>query len=75
MKKNRRDFIKFTGMGGIGLAGMSLIPACALGQVNKRKLNKITVDYAETKLEDGKVISTPFWRVDSGKESQAPMDR
>lgn len=33
-----------------------------------QNINKVTVDHAVATMEDGRVISTPFWRVDSGKD-------
>jgi predicted deacylase len=68
MKKNRRDFVKQTGLAGIGLAGSGFLKACATGQDGKKIINRVVVDNAVATLEDGRVISTPFWRVDSGKE-------
>ncbi len=68
MKNNRRDFLKLAGMAGIGLAGSKITTAFVLNPNTKRKPNKVTVDYAVATLEDGRIISTPFWRVDSEKD-------
>lgn len=67
MKHNRRDFLKITGIAGIGLASGGIVQAFAFDRDNKRTRNKVTVDNAVATLEDGRVITTPFWRVDSGK--------
>ena len=55
-------------MAGIGLAGSNITTAFVFEPDTKRKPNKVTVDYAVATLEDGRVISTPFWRIDSGKD-------
>lgn len=55
-------------MAGIGLAGSNITTAFIFEPDTKRKPNKVTVDYALATLEDGRVISTPFWRVESGKD-------
>jgi len=68
MKQNRRDFLKLTGLAGIGLAGTSIMSVNAFGRDNKSKHNQVVVDHAVATLVDGKVVSIPFWRVDSGKD-------
>lgn len=68
MKQNRRDFLKRTSMAGIGMASASIVTKYAFGQGSKRQPNKVIVDHAVATLGDGRVVSTPFWRVDSGKE-------
>ena len=39
MKNNRRDFLKLTGMAGIGLAGASIVPSYASATAEKPKDN------------------------------------
>ena len=68
MKQNRRKFIKSTGIAGIGLVGLKSLPVTGLIRTTKGRSNKVIVDHAIAILEDGRVISTPFWRVDSGKD-------
>jgi len=68
MKKTRRDFVKQTGLAGISLAGSGIIGACSGGSSGRKIVNKVVVDNAVTTLGDGRIITTPFWRVDSGKD-------
>jgi uncharacterized protein len=68
MKKNRREFLKLTGMAGISLAGAGILRACTSYRGSQRQLNKVEIDHAYATLEDGSVLSTPFWRVDSGRD-------
>ncbi len=68
MKSNRRDFLKLTAMTGIGLANAGFMPVFVFNQKSKRTTNKVIVDNAVAKLQDGRVVSTPFWRVESGVE-------
>jgi len=37
MDNNRRNFLKYTGLAGLGLAGQSVLPGCAQGQSGKAK--------------------------------------
>jgi uncharacterized protein len=67
MIHNRRDFIRQTCYAGIGLAGITIIPASAFSQ-EKKKNNKESVENAVAALEDGTQISIPFWRVESGRD-------
>lgn len=53
-------------MTGIGLANGGIIPALNLNQKSRRSHNKLVIDKTEAKLQDGRVVSTPFWRVESG---------
>ena len=39
MKNNRRDFLKLTGLAGIGLAGAGIVPGCAATKSDKGKSN------------------------------------
>jgi hypothetical protein len=39
MKNNRRDFLKLTGLAGIGLAGAGMVPGCAATKNSKSKSN------------------------------------
>jgi len=68
MKKDRREFLKLTSKAGIGFASANILRSCASDQNNKRIINKVIVDNAVATLEDGRVVSTPFWRIDSGKD-------
>jgi len=68
IKSKRRDFLKLTGTAGIGLAGAGIMPAWALNQDNKRRPNKVTVEHARATLEDGSVLATPYWRIESGRD-------
>lgn len=68
MKNTRRDFLKLTGMVGIGLAGGDIMHASANKTKSKRKYNKVLVDHVLVTLEDGSLLATPFWLVDSGKD-------
>ena len=65
MKKNRRDFLKLTGMAGISLAGNGLLRAASYQDA---KTSKVNVDNAIARLENGSGISIPFWRVESGRD-------
>jgi predicted deacylase len=68
-KRKRREFLKLAGMAGIGLSSAGILQAYSPDCVETgRKLNKVKVDKAVATLEDGTVLATPFWRVDSGKE-------
>ena len=69
MNSNRRCFLKLAGMAGIGLTGSKVGNAFAAGQGIASGTNKVTVDYAVATLEDGSMLSTPFWRVEGGKEA------
>lgn len=68
MKKNRRDFVKITGLAGMGLAGTGILNACTAERSGNKKINKVIVDHVITKLEDGTEVPTPFWCVSSGKD-------
>src|SRR5690606_22021242 len=68
MINNRRRFLKLTGMAGFGLAGIQRFPLYASEKLYKGKLNKIILDSFLTTLEDGQVLSTPFWRIETGME-------
>jgi uncharacterized protein len=68
MKKNRREFLKLTGMAGIGLAGAGILRARGSDRDSKRQLNKVIVDHAVAPLEDGSIVNIPFWRVESGRD-------
>lgn len=68
MKKNRREFIKLSGVAGIGLVSAGMLQKHAYAQDKKQKLNEVKIGYATTTLEDGRETSTPFWHVNSGKE-------
>ncbi len=71
MKKNRRDFLRLSSIAGIGLAGARIIPTYASTPSSNRRFKKVVLDYAKTTLEDGSVVSTPFWRIDSGNKGPA----
>lgn len=68
MKQNRRDFLKRTGMAGIGIASAGIVTTNGFGKGGIRHTNRVIVDHAVATLEDGRVVSTPFWRVESGKD-------
>lgn len=70
MKYNRRSFLKLTSMTSIGLIASDIIsaPAYIPSPNIKQKKNKVTINYADATLEDGRIISIPFWRVDSGRD-------
>ena len=68
MTPNRRCFLKLASMAGIGLANSDVGKAFGHGQDEASGTNKVTVDYAVATLEDGSMLSTPFWRVESGRE-------
>jgi predicted dehydrogenase len=40
LKNSRRDFLKFTGLAGIGLVGVNIIPACVSGENAKGEANR-----------------------------------
>jgi len=65
MKKSRRGLLKLTG---IGVAGTEIWQPFTIIQGKTSKNNRAIVDSAVATLEDGSVISIPFWRVDSGKD-------
>ena len=71
MRNSRRNFIKYTALTGIGLAGWNILKANASRQFNQNQINKAKLDFAIATLGDGSVLSTPFWRVDSKKEGPA----
>jgi len=60
--------LKLTGMASIGLSSTSLTESSASDLYQKQKLSEVKIDYAIATLEDGRVISIPFWQVDSGKD-------
>jgi predicted deacylase len=64
MKKTRREFLKITGMFSAG------IPYIALSGTRTESIrnNRVIVNHAVARLEDGRVISIPFWRIDSGSD-------
>jgi predicted deacylase len=64
MRKTRREFLKITGKFS---AGIPLIALSGKGSENVRN-NKAIVDHAVARLDDGRLISVPFWRIDSGYE-------
>ena len=68
MKRTRRDFVKQTGLAGISLAGSGIIGACSGGSSGRKIVKKVVVENAVATLGDGRIITTPFWRVDSGKD-------
>ncbi|MEX1241250.1 MAG: succinylglutamate desuccinylase/aspartoacylase family protein [Cyclobacteriaceae bacterium] len=68
MKNNRRDFLRITGMAGIGLASASTLPAPAFHVRSTRRSNEVVVENAVATLEKGSALSTPYWRVESGRE-------
>src|SRR5690554_6845552 len=70
MKYNRRSFLKLTSMTSIGLIASDIIsaPAYIPNPNLKQKKNKVTINYADATLEDGRIISILFWRVDSGRD-------
>jgi predicted deacylase len=68
MKRNRRSFLRLTGTAGIGLAGSAVFSNLDFYQENKKPVNKVIVENATATLADGSVFSTPFWRVESGRE-------
>ena len=61
MNPNRRCFLKLASMAGIGLASSEVGRAFGHGQDETSGTNKVTVDYAVATLEDGSMLSTPFW--------------
>lgn len=68
MKNSRKDFLKLTGMAGIGLASPGIVHAYAFGRDNKKYRNQVILDRAVATLEDGSELATPFWRIDSGRD-------
>ena len=42
-----------------------------LGNDQKGNANRSILDYAKATLEDGTVVSTPFWRIESGRPAAA----
>jgi len=68
MKQTRREFIKFTGKAGFILTGAGLFNVTASGQKGEKAPNRVMVDNANAKLEDGSVLSIPFWRIESGRD-------
>lgn len=68
MKKNRRDFIRLAGMAGINLATARITRAYAFNHNNKRKINRVTLDCAKAILEDGSILATPYWHIESGRD-------
>lgn len=71
MKPSRRYFLKLAGVAGMGLAHRGVGQAKACGNSAEPVANKVAVDHAVAKLEDGTTLATPFWRVESGKEGPA----
>lgn len=65
---SRREFLKSASLAGVVLTGAGTAPAQISSQGSQQKHNEVTVDYAVARLEDGREISNPFWRVDSGQE-------
>jgi uncharacterized protein len=68
MKTSRRDFLRVAGLTGLGLAGSRVMVAPASGRSASGSLRKVVVDHAVATLEDGDVLATPFWRVESGRD-------
>ena len=68
MNPNRRCFLKLASMAGIGVASSDVGKTFSHGQDEASGTNKMTVDYAVAILEDGSMLSTPFWRMESGRE-------
>ena len=66
-KRSRRQFLKLTGMAAASVASGGLSRPRASELDSQRKNNKVIVDHAVATLEDGRVVSTPFWRVSSQK--------
>lgn len=64
MNYSRRDFLKTTAKAGACLANTGLVNAFMIRDRSK----KARVENAVVKLEDGRIISIPFWRIESGKE-------
>ncbi len=68
MKTTRREFIKQSSFAGLGISSVGFLERCS-GSYNSRKItNKVIVDHAVATMEDGRVIKTPFWHIDSGKD-------
>ncbi|MBI4624682.1 MAG: succinylglutamate desuccinylase/aspartoacylase family protein [Verrucomicrobia bacterium] len=68
MKTTRRDFLRLTGMAGIGMVCANGIIAHASSADKKGKRNKVTVDHAVATLQDGSALATPFWRIECGRD-------
>ena len=64
MSNTPREFLKITGKVS---AGIPLIALSGKRSENVRN-NKVIVNHAVARLDDGRVISVPFWRIDSGSE-------
>lgn len=64
MKKTRREFLKITGKFSAG------IPYIAFSGTRTESIrnNRVIVNHAVANLEDGRIVSVPFWRIDSGKD-------
>jgi uncharacterized protein len=68
MKKNRREFLKLTGMAGIGFTSAGILGTYGSDRNSKSQPNKVIVDHAVATLEDGNIVNIPFWRVESGRD-------
>ena len=68
MKKNRRDFLKLTGTGALGLVSPGIMQAYACRHGTQSITNRVILEYANATLEDGSQLPTPFWRIDSGRD-------
>jgi uncharacterized protein len=64
MKKTRREFFKMAGKFSAGIPPIAF-PDKRTGSVRN---NRVIVNHATATLADGRVISVPFWRIDSGSD-------
>jgi uncharacterized protein len=67
MNKNRRQFLKQAIAAGVGMASMDVLHRSTSGNDQKGHSNRLTLDHAKATLEDGSVVDTPFWRIQSGR--------
>jgi len=70
-KTTRRDFIGSAGIMSVAVAASRLGTTRAVAQDDRRKRNKVVSEKVETLLEDGKVLYTPYARIDSGRDGPA----
>jgi uncharacterized protein len=67
MPKNRREFIRLSGLAGLGIATSGSLSS----YISCFESTGLETSYASATLEDGSIIKTPFWRIDSGKDGPA----
>ncbi|MFC2087820.1 succinylglutamate desuccinylase/aspartoacylase family protein [Bacteroidota bacterium] len=68
MKRNRREFLKVSGVAGISLASAGILKANSLAMGSRQRKNKVIMDKALATLQDGSVLATSYWRIESGRE-------